>query len=496
MERSIQPSYSSETSALVAPMIVRGRVIDTDLRSYDGRGGRNFHFLSPDPHQHCHELPLRHPRELADLYELGFEDILDYLEALGSTLDLENNSHLQKALQGSYATAPTTPPIIEYSYETLRDLFRREVLLETAEKTVGIEYLENWVPTRLADGRSARVRAFGSRVLHIVAGNTPVISAMTIIRNALSRSDAIIKLPSNDPFTALAIVQSMCDMAPDHPLTKHVSVAYWEGGDKQVEETLYQPQNIEKIIAWGGLASVKHVTRYIQPGLELISLDPKSSISIIGKQVFDSDENMRDVARKLAADFAGMNQCGCMNSRKAYVHSGTEEENLDQLKILARYTYDAMLQLPERMSTKPREFDVELKFNVEAVRLQDDWYHVVGGEDEEGAVVVSLLPEKVSFADTLSCRVLNLIPVDVLDDVYAECDAYTQTVGIYPEALKEEMRDTLPLYGAQRIVSLGYALAVNTGLPQDSIEPLRRACKWIVDEVSVPEVFPPEWPPV
>jgi len=26
----------------------------------------------------------------------------------------------------------------------------------------------------------------------------------------------------------------MIDMAPDHPLTRHVSVAYWKGGDAQV----------------------------------------------------------------------------------------------------------------------------------------------------------------------------------------------------------------------------------------------------------------------
>ena len=67
----------------------------------------------------------------------------------------------------------------------------------------------------------------------------------------------------------------MADMAPDHPITRHLSVAYWKGGDVEFEEQLYQPHNIEKIVAWGGFASVKHVTRYIQPGLELITLDPK-----------------------------------------------------------------------------------------------------------------------------------------------------------------------------------------------------------------------------
>jgi hypothetical protein len=36
-------------------------------------------------------------------------------------------------------------------------------------------------------------------------------------------------------------------------------------------------------------------------------------------------------------------------------------------------------------------------------------------------------------------------------------NAYTQTVGIYPESLKRQLRDTLPLFGAQRLTSLGWS---------------------------------------
>ena len=49
------------------------------------------------------------------------------------------------------------------------------------------------------------------------------------------------------------------------------------GGDEALEAKLYQPHNIEKICAWGGFASVKHVTKYIQPGIELIPAAGPSS---------------------------------------------------------------------------------------------------------------------------------------------------------------------------------------------------------------------------
>ncbi|MET0987217.1 MAG: acyl-CoA reductase [Steroidobacteraceae bacterium] len=478
----------------VANAIIRGEIISTNLVEFGGRGAGDFRFLSPDPHTLLERLALGHSGKMADLYTLKFDDILDYLAELGARLDLRTNQHLQQAMEGSFHTAPTTRSIIEYSYKTLRNAFRRDVVTEMAEQTVGIKYLEGWVPTTLIDGRIAHIRAFGSRALHIVAGNAPLISAMTIVRGAISRSDTIIKTPSNDPFTALAIVNTMCDMAPDHPLTKHISVAYWKGGDQRFENELYQPHNIEKIVAWGGLASVKHVTRYIQPGLELISLDPKRSISIVGAETFASDASIREAARKLAIDAGTMNQAGCVCARVAYVQSGTSDEQLELAKRFGRYTYEALMNLPPHMSTKPRLYDRELKREVEAIRLQDEWYQVIGGDEDEGAVIVSLLPEPVSFATQLDHRTINIVPFENLEEVFRACDAYTQTVGIFPESLKAELLDRLPLYGAQRIVSLGFATTASIALPQDSIEPLRRACKWIVNEQSVPETIAPIWP--
>jgi hypothetical protein len=68
-------------------------------------------------------------------------------------------------------------------------------------------------------------------------------------------------------------------------------------------------------------------------------------------------------------------------------------------------------------------------------------------------------------------------------DVLRAIDAYTQTVGVYPESLKEKLKDVLPLYGTQRLVSLGFAIKSTAyAAPQDAIEPLRRMCKWVVNE--------------
>jgi hypothetical protein len=85
------------------------------------------------------------------------------------------------------------------------------------------------------------------------------------------------------------------------------------------------------------------------------------------------------------------------------------------------------------------------------------------------------------------------VPVDSIEKVTRAVTAYTQTVGVYPEKLKRELRDLLPLFGAQRLTSLGYACNIAIAAPQDAIEPVRRMCKWIVEETCDPAKVFPMW---
>ena len=59
---------------------------------------------------------------------------------------------------------------------------------------------------------------------------------------------------------------------------------------------------LEKIIAWCGPASIQHIKGMVGPGIDLITLDPKFSISIIGEEAFQSEATMRHVASLGAVD--------------------------------------------------------------------------------------------------------------------------------------------------------------------------------------------------
>ncbi|MDT5230388.1 MAG: hypothetical protein QOJ56_5980 [Mycobacterium sp.] len=478
--------------AYTVPLFLRGRVITDDLVPFETRIGVS-QFQTPDMGKYVQQLPLKSPMEMNDLYQLSFDDILDVLAALGDALDFESNVHLQEAYEASLVANVLPAEMLKNSYRVLRPLFSRENVTEVADTQVGLDYLNGWVPHTLRDGRELRVRAFGSRVLHIPAGNGGLVSAVTILRSVITRSDVIIKAPSNDPLTAIAIARTLADVAPNHPITKHLVAGYWKGGDLSVEEVLYQPQHIEKIVAWGGLASVKHVTRYIQPGLELIALDPKRSATIIGHEAFDDEATMREVARRAATDIGVANQEGCANARVIYVLSGTDADGVAKANRLGELIYHELVSLPAVVSTPPRYPNRELLDHLEASRMTEDFYRVIGGEQREGAIVVSQFDEPVDYSPMLSGRVANIVPVDSIDKVTAAVNAYTQTIGIYPESLKRRLRDTLSLFGAQRLTSLGYACSVAVASPQDALEPIRRMCKWVVDEECDPGVVVPLW---
>lgn len=462
------------------PLIIRGEVIDSDEVEYGGRRG-GFSFHGPDVAKHLDKLLLNRGSALSDLLPISFDEILDYLVELGNRLTLDRNPHMQNALAASLRTSGLSEGILRHCYETVGYFFDRQVMRDMVDSTIGIPFLEGWVQTQtLGEGRAAQ-RAFGARSVHVIAGNVPAIAALSIVRNAVIRSDAIIKTPSNDPLTAAAIARTMIEMAPDHPITKHLSVAYWKGGDDRIEGRLYRPAHVEKIIAWGGFASVSHIAKYLQPGIDLITLDPKLSSTIIGKDSFANDETMAEAARLLALDIGHFNQEACTCARVAYIHTGTDDSGLETARRFGASVHKAILALPPHFSEAAAALDPILRDEIATLKLGSDDHEVIGG-GPEGAIIVSLVDEPVDFSRILGNRVANLVPIDDLEIPIRSVTAYTQTIGIHPESLKDQIRDRLALQGAQRLVSLGGAQMVVLGGPQDGIEPLRRMCKWISDE--------------
>ena len=176
----------------------------------------------------------------------------------------------------------------------------------------------------------------------------------------------------------------------------------------------------------------------------------------------------------------------CASSRVTFVVAGPRDDAAERVTELGRLTYDAIMDLPPTFSTMPKSYSKELRSHVDALRMDDEWFEVIGGEHDEGAIIISKLPRQVDFAAYLADRTANLVTCESIDDVLLGVDAYTQTIGVWPESYKSELENVVPLYGAQRLVTLGNALYSGPllGLSHDGIQPVSRMCKWVANEVS------------
>lgn len=223
------------------------------------------------------------------------------------------------------------------------------------------------------------------------------MAALTIVRASLTKSDCLIKSPSNDPLTANAIARTLIDFDADHPLVKHIAVAYWKGGDEYMDSEIVRTSRTEKITAWGGVASVKHIQKFLSPGIDLTAMNPKYSMSVIGKEALQSEVAMEEAATGLAVVSGFYNQTACANSRIVYVESGSDDESLDRVIELGHKIVAAYKTLPEVISTPAAAPNRELEAELQAVALEDDFYHVEG-DTVNGGVVVSRFADRVDFS--------------------------------------------------------------------------------------------------
>jgi hypothetical protein len=481
------PAAAPNATVLDIPIIVRGRVIEPDAGAIEFGGRVGARFRQADPKRYASQLVLRDPGELEDLQNTPIDEVIEFLGELGTRLTLDNplmQTAYELALEAGDMTAPVLRPI----YEQFPHLFDPDRLSAQVEAQIGKAYLDGWVGQGQAGGSNVRVRAVGTRQLHIIAGNVPITAGITVVRGALTKGDTLIKTPSNDPFTAAAVVRTMVEMDPNHPVTKHFAVAYWKGGDEQVERQIITPSRIEKLTAWGGMSSMTHIQRYLVPGIELIAMNPKLSISILGHEALEDDDAMQQAAIGVARMAGHMNQTACASTRVVYVECEEDDDDLDRLEALGHAIHAAFLALPPDESTAPKRPNLELESELQALALDDEFYRVIGNASSAGVVVSRVAEEPVEFARSLENRIVNLVPVPDIDKVPRWVNEETQTVGIFPESLRERLRDQLALHGVQRTMPVSRSIQMSdldpsemTRLPHDGTEPFRRSVRWVVD---------------
>ncbi|QJS99306.1 long-chain-fatty-acyl-CoA reductase [Streptomyces asoensis] len=448
--------------------IVRGEV-DHGAQTTHGRPGAAFTAPALDLDR------LVWPRsEPGPAFQVPVAEIVDLLVETGEALRADRAGLLAEALERMVRVSPLPAQVLERAYAVLWRSFRRPNLYAQIDHELGgTDVLDGWREVGLPDDRTAAVRAFPPRLVHIIAGNAPGVAAMSVVRGALTKGVNLLKLPSNDLFTATAILRTMAAVAPGHPVVRSFSAVYWRGGDETVESVLFRPQFFDKLVAWGGEATIRGALRYVGPGFELVSFDPKTSISLIGREAFESPETLARAAEAGAADATFFNQQACVASRFQFV-----EGSRDDADRYAALLCERLGVAREFSSADGPRVAAGLREEIDVLRSLAPEYRVWGGYDGRGLVIRS--PEPVDFHP--DGKIVDVVPVADLSEAVGHAGVATQTVGVYPPTRKAELRDALACAGVQRVVSLGGAGGMPPGLSHDGFYPLQRLMRWVNDE--------------
>src|SRR5690349_2287614 len=137
------------TQIQTIPIIARGKIIEPsegDSVEFSGRNGAKF--LSPDPHKHIHDLVLGNPVLLSDLNDTPMRNIIDFLAEVGKRLRLEDNHYLQESFALALQAGGLAEPILRGVYDDLPRMFDPDGLTALIDTTIGIPYLDGWVPAK------------------------------------------------------------------------------------------------------------------------------------------------------------------------------------------------------------------------------------------------------------------------------------------------------------------------------------------------------------
>ncbi len=407
-------------------------------------------------------------------FDTPVSEIIDFLVETGRRLDVDSNSHMAEAMRQSTLVSPLGGRIVEQAYRSLPGIFGRDLLDFQVDNEIGRARLDGWEAIKDPSGRVRRVRAFPPRLAPVLAGTTPGSTAITIVRAALTKGLHLLKLPSDDLFTATAILRTMSEVSPEHPTVRSFSAAYWRGGDTRVESAIFRAQYFDKLVAWGGEAAIRNSISYVAPGFELVSFDPKVSLSILGPEALDSETSISESASRAATDVALYNQSACASSRFIYIEADAEDDRLnawcrrlaEELAVDRPYSDGSGVPVP-----------APIREQVEMCRTLNDEY-AVWGDFEHGVVIRSEDP--VEFHP--EGKVVNVVVVENLEDAFAHVNVATQTIGIYPPEQSPAWRDRLAARGMQRMVPLGEVVDHLPGMPHDGFFPLHRFVRWMVDD--------------
>jgi hypothetical protein len=313
-----------------------------------------------------------------------------------------------------------------------------------------------------------RIRALPTRQLHITAGNSPLVPLLSMLRAIWTKSAATIKLPYGATLTGAYLGHLAASTFPDHPITRHLSVLYWPGGDEQFERELFLPGRYDRIVVWGAPDAVVSVTQRAA-FTKTITFNPRYGVSLIGREAFD---NLDQVVSRGVMDTLIESQKACIASQIHYV-----EADRQQAERYARALRDELGCwdgfAPAALS---RQQQGQIRRMKRGTFLGATWFE--NQADGRFHSAVAVMPDAFNIMEHPLCRLIVVRPVASLDEAVRYLHPGVATAGVFPEERRHQLSVRIGARGVSNILPLGQAGYTYPGMPHDGMMVLSEMVDW------------------
>ncbi|PJZ70470.1 hypothetical protein CH373_05200 [Leptospira perolatii] len=432
------------------------------------------------------------------IYSLSFRDILDYFSALQAWF-IENEEFVDTIRRTTLLTSELPDIWHNTSFSLIHSLLdHHQIELNvnsdlSAWSIPGSSFLDDWQDLPEAepfpetanlfaseycgDNDSAwspstpKLKAMPTRQLHITAGNSPHIPFFSAVRAIMTKSPAVIKSPYGATTPGALLSLAAFFACPDHPITKSLSIVYWPGGDKTVEDRFFAPNSFDRIVVWGAPDSVLSVkSRALFT--KVLTFNPRYAVSFVGKDSLEGTTTgeLNSIVVKLLGDALIANQKACIASQIIYT-DGSDA----QVERLAKGLHEALKEFDRN---SPNYLKQGMAGDIKRLKrvINGDWKENYKSGKFQSAVVV--MEDEFKISQHPMCRLFVIRKLKNPKDILTYLHHGVSTVSISPESLLPELRDSIAARGVSNVVPLGQSGRAYAGMSHDGMMVLSELVDW------------------
>ncbi|RLF60296.1 MAG: hypothetical protein DRN25_03045 [Thermoplasmata archaeon] len=447
------------------PIILNGRTIYGDeLRLEYDRQEKIRISLPNVKDNHLLEIGKLSGREL---HKVNLDEIISFLSQVGELWENKNYHFRKEAAKISSLTTGYHERMIQHSYDMIPKMLNKKFLIETVNIEIGNkEFLDRWIKVG-----GTRVHALPlGKLLHIVAGNVPIVSILSFVMGILTKNINIIKVASGDPATFIYFALSFEEIDKNHPVNRTTSTLYWRH-NADVERKCINI--VDGLLVWGSFDALYSIRKKSKPGQAILEFGPRRSFIFVGEEVYKDISALEEISQRIVHDLSLYDQQACHSPQVIFFEGNAEKFCEAIAKTLEKEKY----KLPKGFTS----IDEKASITHERMMARFRGDKVFHPSTTEWTVILTK-----DFENTKNhplSRTLYVVEVENLKEAVKYIDRSVMVVAFSSYERLEELKEDVFLRGADRVTMVGRMGYFPLGHPQEGKRNLSQLVKWVGADV-------------